>query len=218
MTKPVRLAREARDELHEAARRYGEVRPELRTDFLAAIDEAMVRLVRMARHLGSPPGIDPALGVRRVFVVAGTVSRRMPPSGNPAAPHAGGPASAEASGATSSASSPPYATAGCSQPDASAIRTSAKTGTTRCRGRGRISTTDSNHRATHNPAITRAFRSLLRCCAATQCSIALAAAGTRLFAHSIRTTARDSVISATGIVSDVGATCSAELSPSRPNT
>jgi len=25
MTKPVRLAREARDELHEAARRYGEV-------------------------------------------------------------------------------------------------------------------------------------------------------------------------------------------------
>jgi plasmid stabilization system protein ParE len=68
MTKPVRLSREAREELHEAARRYGEVRPELRTEFLAAIDEAMVRLVRMARHLGSPPGIDPALGVRRVFV------------------------------------------------------------------------------------------------------------------------------------------------------
>jgi hypothetical protein len=58
MTKPVRLAREARDELHAAARYYGEVRPELRTDFLAAIDEAMERLVRMARHLGSPPGID----------------------------------------------------------------------------------------------------------------------------------------------------------------
>ena len=68
MTKPVRLAREARDELHEAARRYGEVRPELRAEFLAAVDEAMTRLVRMARHLGSPPGIDPALGVRRVFV------------------------------------------------------------------------------------------------------------------------------------------------------
>ena len=68
MTKPVRLAREARDELHEAARRYGEVRPELRAEFLAAIDEAMTRLVRMARHLGSPPGIDAALGVRRMFV------------------------------------------------------------------------------------------------------------------------------------------------------
>jgi len=40
MTKPVRLAREAREELHEAARRYGEVRPELRAEFLAAIDEA----------------------------------------------------------------------------------------------------------------------------------------------------------------------------------
>ena len=68
MTKPVRLAREARDELHAAARRDGDVRPELRTEFLAAIDEAMERLVRMAHHLGSPPGIDPTLGVRRVFV------------------------------------------------------------------------------------------------------------------------------------------------------
>ena len=68
MTKPVRLAREARDELHEAARRYGEVRPELRADFLAAIDDAMTRLVQMARHIGSPPGVDPTLGVRRVFV------------------------------------------------------------------------------------------------------------------------------------------------------
>jgi hypothetical protein len=28
----------------------------------------MERLVRMARHLGSPPGIDPDLVVRRVFV------------------------------------------------------------------------------------------------------------------------------------------------------
>jgi plasmid stabilization system protein ParE len=68
MTKPVRLAREARTELQEAARRYGEERPELRTEFLASVDEAMDRLVRLARHLGSPPGIDPALGVKRVFV------------------------------------------------------------------------------------------------------------------------------------------------------
>lgn len=64
----MRLAREARDELHEAARRYGEVRPELRAEFLAAIDEGMERLARMARHLGSPPGIDATLGIRRVFV------------------------------------------------------------------------------------------------------------------------------------------------------
>ena len=34
MTKPVRLAREAREELHEAARRYAEVRSELRAEFL----------------------------------------------------------------------------------------------------------------------------------------------------------------------------------------
>jgi toxin ParE1/3/4 len=68
MSKPVRLARQARSELHEAARRYGEQRPELRVDFLTAIDEAMERLVRLAPHLGSPPGIDPTLGIKRVFV------------------------------------------------------------------------------------------------------------------------------------------------------
>jgi len=68
MNKPVQLARKARAELHEAARRYGEQRPELRIEFLAAVDEAMERLVWLARHLGSPPSIDPALGVKRIFV------------------------------------------------------------------------------------------------------------------------------------------------------
>lgn len=68
MTKPVRLAREARDELQAAARWYADQRPELRLEFLAAIDEALERLVRLAPHLGAAPGIDPALGVRRVFV------------------------------------------------------------------------------------------------------------------------------------------------------
>ena len=68
MAKPVRIGREAREELLEAARRYGEERPELRLDFLVAIDEAMERLVRVAPHLGSPPGIDSTLGVKRVFV------------------------------------------------------------------------------------------------------------------------------------------------------
>jgi len=68
MSKPVRLVREARAELHEAARRYGEQRPELRIEFLAAVDETTERMVRLAKHLGSPPGIDPTLGIKRVFV------------------------------------------------------------------------------------------------------------------------------------------------------
>ncbi len=68
MAKPLRIAREAREEMLPAARRYGEERPELRVDFLVAIDEAMERLVRLAPHLGPPPGIDSTLGVKRVFV------------------------------------------------------------------------------------------------------------------------------------------------------
>jgi hypothetical protein len=64
MTKPVRVARQARSELREAAQRYGDQRPELRVDFLSAIDEAMERLARLAPHLGSPPGIDPTLGIK----------------------------------------------------------------------------------------------------------------------------------------------------------
>jgi hypothetical protein len=51
-----------------AARRYGKERAELRADFLRAVDEALERLVRLAPFLGSPPGVDPALGVKRVFM------------------------------------------------------------------------------------------------------------------------------------------------------
>jgi hypothetical protein len=56
MSKPVRLAREARAELHEAARRYGEQRPELRVEFLAVI------LVREPDRCGdvSPTRSSPA--------------------------------------------------------------------------------------------------------------------------------------------------------------
>ena len=68
MVKPVRLARQAREEVLEAAGRYGKERPELRVDFLAAVDEALERVVRLAPHLGSPPGIEPRLGVKRVFM------------------------------------------------------------------------------------------------------------------------------------------------------
>jgi hypothetical protein len=56
MSKPVRLAREARAGLHEAARRYGEQRSELRIEFLAAVDDALERMVRLAKHLGCPHG------------------------------------------------------------------------------------------------------------------------------------------------------------------
>lgn len=68
MNKPVRIARQAREEVLEGARRYGERRPELRADFLAAVDDALERVVRYAPHLGTPPGIDPTLGVKRVFM------------------------------------------------------------------------------------------------------------------------------------------------------
>ena len=68
MSKPVRFAREARQEVQEAARRYGQQRAQLRAEFLAAVDEVVDRLVRLARHLGTPPGIDPSLGVERMFM------------------------------------------------------------------------------------------------------------------------------------------------------
>jgi toxin ParE1/3/4 len=54
--------------MQEAARRYGQVHARLRAEFLEAVDEVVERLVRLARHLGAPPGIDPGLGVKRVFM------------------------------------------------------------------------------------------------------------------------------------------------------
>ena len=68
MSKPVRLSRQAREELLEAARRYGRQRSELSAEFLAAVDEVLERVARYASHLGSPTGVDPALGVNRVFM------------------------------------------------------------------------------------------------------------------------------------------------------
>ena len=67
-TKPVRLAREAREEMLLAAKQYGDKRPELRVAFLAALDDAIERVARLAPHLGSPPGVPSALGVKRVFM------------------------------------------------------------------------------------------------------------------------------------------------------
>jgi hypothetical protein len=68
VSKPVRLSREAREEVIAAARWYAEKHRDLRTDFLSAVDDALDRLVRYAHHLGAAPGIDPTLGVKRVFV------------------------------------------------------------------------------------------------------------------------------------------------------
>jgi toxin ParE1/3/4 len=39
-----------------------------RAEFLTAIDETLERVVRYSPHLGSPPGIDAALGIKRVFM------------------------------------------------------------------------------------------------------------------------------------------------------
>jgi len=55
MSKLVRLSREAREELLEAARRYGAVRPELRQDFVAAVDDVLADVVRYAQHLARRP-------------------------------------------------------------------------------------------------------------------------------------------------------------------
>ena len=68
MVKPIIFAQQARDEVNAAARRYGAERPELRVEFHAAIKEALDRMVRLSRHLGTSPLVDPGLGIKRVFV------------------------------------------------------------------------------------------------------------------------------------------------------
>ncbi len=66
MAKPIIFAQQARD--NAAARRYGEERPELRVEFHAAVKEALDRMVQLSHHLGTPPLVDPGLGIKRVFV------------------------------------------------------------------------------------------------------------------------------------------------------
>jgi toxin ParE1/3/4 len=68
MRKPVRFAREARDEILEAGRWYERQRHGLRAEFLASVDEAIERLARTGTRLELMPGIDVALGVRRLHV------------------------------------------------------------------------------------------------------------------------------------------------------
>lgn len=68
MTKPIIFAAQAREEVNAAAHRYGDERPELRAEFHAAIKDALDRMVRLSRHLGTPPFVAPELGIKRVFV------------------------------------------------------------------------------------------------------------------------------------------------------
>jgi toxin ParE1/3/4 len=66
--KPIIFAPQAQEEVNAAARRYGEERPELRVEFHAAIRDALDRMVRLSRHLGTPPLVEPGRGIKRVFV------------------------------------------------------------------------------------------------------------------------------------------------------
>jgi len=68
MAKPIVFAQQARAEVTAAARRYADERPELKIEFHAAIKDALDRMVRLSRHLGTPPLVDPGLGIKRVFV------------------------------------------------------------------------------------------------------------------------------------------------------
>ena len=68
MTTPVRFSRQAREEVIEAARHYGEQRAELRSEFLDSMDDTIARVVRYAPHIGGAPGIDATLGVKRIFM------------------------------------------------------------------------------------------------------------------------------------------------------
>jgi toxin ParE1/3/4 len=66
--KPIRFAREARRELLEASAWYARQRPGLQAVFLAAVDEALERVVRIGPRIARVPSVDPTLPVRRVFV------------------------------------------------------------------------------------------------------------------------------------------------------
>jgi toxin ParE1/3/4 len=68
MAKPIVFAQQARAEANAAARHYGEERQELKLEFHAAVKDALVRMVQLSRHLGSPPLVEPGLGIKRVFV------------------------------------------------------------------------------------------------------------------------------------------------------
>src|SRR5262245_48144656 len=68
MTKPLRLAAEAKKEILEAAVWYERERPGLGEAFVAAVDEALTRVARLGPECRPAIGVRPELGVRRVLV------------------------------------------------------------------------------------------------------------------------------------------------------
>jgi toxin ParE1/3/4 len=68
MTKRIVFSPQARAEVTAAARRYADERPELRVEFHSAVTVALERMVKMSRHLGTPPLVEPGLDIKRVFV------------------------------------------------------------------------------------------------------------------------------------------------------
>jgi hypothetical protein len=68
MSKPIRFAREAREEVVEAGRWYERQRRGLRAEFLVSLDEAVERLARLSPYLTPIRGVEPALGVKRVYM------------------------------------------------------------------------------------------------------------------------------------------------------
>jgi len=68
MSKPIRFAREAREEVLEAGRWYERQRRGLRAEFLESLDEAIDRVARLSAHLAPILGIDPEVGVKRIYM------------------------------------------------------------------------------------------------------------------------------------------------------
>ena len=68
MSKPLRTEEEAEDELSEAIRHYEERRAGLGEDFLAAVDKALARIVRLPGSGAPLPQVPLELGVRRIPV------------------------------------------------------------------------------------------------------------------------------------------------------
>lgn len=66
MIKPVRFAREAREEVLEATRWYETQRRGLRAEFLSSLDEAVARMARVGAALAIMPISDPAAPIRRI--------------------------------------------------------------------------------------------------------------------------------------------------------
>ena len=68
MTKPVRLAAEARQEILDAASWYDNERRGLGDLFVEALDEALARVARLGPECRPVVGVPAELGVKRVLV------------------------------------------------------------------------------------------------------------------------------------------------------